>query len=189
MLGDTPTGEIEAIVDLTGSVIPPSGFFTIAEGSFTIGPPPDLVAFINFENTDTLTHMLVGGLSALVSDNVDLNADGVFDITPWITVLDTVAMIHPASTELPYGPNNPTGGAPNCVMGPTCQEVSDGIAVPQQIYRCPDGDGTWQIGNIDPAAMPLTDTPGGPNACGGPICGDGMVDMGEDCDDGGESAT
>ncbi|MCA9707797.1 MAG: hypothetical protein KDK70_18240, partial [Myxococcales bacterium] len=179
VLGDGPTGEIEAFVDLSGSVIPPSGYLLVAEGSFSLGPPPDRIAFLNFENTDTVTHMLVGGLTAAVSDNLDVDGDGVLDSSPWIAVLDTVALVHPASAELPYGPPL------NCTAGPTCQEVDDGVAAPFQVFRCPNGVGTWQIGNQDPATIPVTDSPGGLNdTC---VCGNGVLEPPEQCDDGGES--
>ncbi|MEM9453115.1 MAG: MYXO-CTERM sorting domain-containing protein [Myxococcota bacterium] len=182
VLGDTPTGELEAVIDLTGNVIPPSGLFVATEDTFTIGPPPDLVTSLNFENFDTVTHLLVGGLSALTGADLDVDADGVLDSTPWVAVLDTVSVIDPTPNELPYGPGS------SCTLGPTCQQVADGLATPSQIYRCPDGDGFWQIGDIDEQAVPSTDTPGAPNACGGGFCGDGMIGAGETCDDVGESA-
>ena len=178
VLGDTPTGEIEAVVDLTGNVIPPSGLFVAAENSFSIGLA-DFTTTLNFENSDTVTHMLVGGLQAAQSDNLDADADGILDSTPWIVVLDTVSLIDPLSTDLPYGPGS------SCMMGPTCQEVNDGIDGPQQVFRCPDGVGTWQIGNTDELAMPSTDTPGVANSC--TTCGNGIIEPGEDCDDMGES--
>ena len=183
VLGDTPTGEIETVVDLTGQTIPPSGLFVAAEGSFSIGVA-DFTTFMSFENNDTVTHMLVGGLTANVSDNLDGNADGVLDEEPWVVALDTVALIHPPSTDLPYGPPL------QCAASPTCQEVNDMNLAPEQVFRCPDTTGMWMIGNTDITAVPSTDTPGAPNDCPvGPVCGDGIVDMGEDCDDMGESAT
>ncbi|MCA9653258.1 MAG: MYXO-CTERM sorting domain-containing protein [Myxococcales bacterium] len=189
VIGDVPTGEIEEVTDLSGNVIPPSGYFLIAEGTFTIGPPPDLVTSLAFDNLDTVTHMLVAGYSGAEFENVDGNADGVFDFTPWDAVLDTVAVVNPADVELPYGPNNPLGGSPACAAGPRCQEVTDAVNMiaPYQVFRCPNGAGAWQVGNQDVLGLPSTDTPGSANLpC---ACGDGMIDMGEDCDDVGESAT
>ncbi|MEM9453116.1 MAG: DUF4215 domain-containing protein [Myxococcota bacterium] len=179
VLGDSPTGELEAVVDLTGQIVPPSGLLVVAEPSFSLGVA-DLTTFMNFENSDTVTHMLVGGLSAALSDNLDADGDGLLDSTPWITVLDTVSLIDPASTDLPYGPGS------SCMMGPTCQEVSDGIDGPHQVYRCPDGDGAWRIGNTDEQAVLSTDSPGALNTCS--ICGNGALEDGEACDDAGDSA-
>ncbi|MCX4246072.1 MYXO-CTERM sorting domain-containing protein [Paraliomyxa miuraensis] len=179
VVGDTPTGTVEAAVDLSGRAIPPSGFLVVAEGTFTLGGS-NVTTSLNFENVDTVTHMLVGGFTGTVNQNLDANADGVFDVTPWSAVLDTVAVVHPPSTDLPYGPPL------NCAAGPLCQEVDDGIDGAFQLYRCPDGDGVWQIGNDDIATMPATDSPRNPNVCG--ACSNGVVDPGEDCDGGGETA-
>ncbi len=181
VIGDFPSGEIESVIDLDGAVIPPSGFMVIGEGSFTLGTV-DFPAFVNFENSDTLTHMLVSDFTGSVSDNLDGDADGIFDSTPWASVLDTVAVLEPMGEDLPYGP--PLA----CVASPTCQEVAgNGMATPFHVFRCDDAVGTWVVGNEDIAVPPLLDTPGGPNACAG--CGNGVIDMGEDCDDAGESAT
>ena len=183
ILGDAPTGEIEEVIDLTGNAIPPSGYFVVAESTFTLGTA-DYTSSINFEDDQTVTHLLVGGFSGVVLQNLDMDADGVLDSTPWDTVFDTVSLIDPSSALLPYGPGS------SCMEGPLCQEVDDGIDGPSQVYRCVDGDGTWQIGNVDPLAMPATDTPGVLNDCSLiPGCGNGVVDPGEDCDDLGESAT
>jgi MYXO-CTERM domain-containing protein len=178
VLGDGPTGTIEAVINLDGQVIPPSGFFVVGEATLTLGVP-NLVTTLDFENTDTVTHMLVSGFTGALNDNVDGNADGVFDVTPWAIVLDTVAVFDPGSAELPYGP--PLA----CVDGPTCQEVGDGINAPQHVFRCVDTEGTWNIGQDDLAAVPATDSPGAANPC---ACGDGILTIPEECDDSGESA-
>ncbi len=177
VLGDVPTGEIEAVIDLSGEVIPPSGLLVVAESGFGLGAA-DVVTNVTFENTDTVTHMLVGGLSAYLSENIDDNADGTLDQTPWLAVLDTVSMIHPTSLELPYGPGS------SCTAGPTCQEIDDGVSSPAHAFRCPNGIGPWVIGEADPALM--GDSPGQLNPC---PCGNGVIDPGETCDDAGESPT
>ncbi len=177
VIGDFPTGELEEVIQLTGNVIPPSGIFVAADVNFTLGTA-DLTTGISFEDSDTVTHMLVGGLSAAEFANLDADGDGQLDMTPWTTQFDAVAVIHPPSADLPYGPGS------SCMDGPFCQAVNDGVAAASQLFRCSDGDGPWTIGNIDPAGVPVTDSPGAFNCCG-----NGVVDPpGEDCDDSGESA-
>ncbi|MCH9680205.1 MAG: hypothetical protein K0V04_02125, partial [Deltaproteobacteria bacterium] len=130
VIGDFPTGEIEAVVDLSGNVVPPSAFFSVGEASLTLGVP-DLVAPLNFENNDTVTHMLVGGFSGAVGNNVDPNADGVFDTTPWLVIFDALSIVEPGGEELPYAT------AANCGGGGECQEVG-GNTTPSHVYRCPN---------------------------------------------------
>ncbi len=150
------SGTIEAVLDLTGNSIPLSGFFLVAETSPmpNLFATPDLVASVNFENGDNVTHMLVAGFTGSNGDDLDINDDCVLDATPWVAELDRVAMIEefnpPAGTECHYG----SGGQ---IVGP------DGTFVPGHVYRCPDGSaGAWLIG---PFAIPGLDTPGGANAC------------------------
>jgi len=179
VLGDIPSGTIESVVDLTGQVIPPSGLFVVGEGGFSLGVA-DFTATINFEDPDTVTHMLVGGLNAGISDNLDGNTDGVLDFTPWLELIDVVAVVHDISTEFAYGPGS------TCVAGPSCQTVNNGMAAPAHVFRCPNAYGPWQEGTFDPAAMDALDTPGMLNPC---ECGNGVIEPGETCDDAGESPT
>ena len=172
VIGDSPTGTIEAVVDLSGQVIPASGLFVAAEGTFSLGTA-DFTTNLNFENTDTVTHMVVANFTGSNGDNLDANADGVFDSLPWSVVMDQVAIVDPGSAELPYGP--PLA----CTAGATCNEVATG-ATAMHVYRCPDIDGGFNVGADDIAAPVPTDSPGAPNPC---ACGDGIVNGPEECDD------
>ncbi len=141
------SGVIEAVVDLTGSVIPATGFFVAAESTFTLGVA-DLTTSLNFENSDNVTHMLVCGFTGAVGDDLDFDDDCAMDATPWVSVLDSIALVEdPAGGECNYGPVS---------VGP------DGTFVPGHPQRCLDG-GAWAVGAFDPAAG--KDTPGGPNDC------------------------
>ncbi len=186
-IGGTFTGSMTEVVDLSGGVIPPDGHFVIAEGTFSLGPAPELTTSLDLPNIRIYTHMLVAGLSAIEGTRLDSNTDGVLDFRPWDAVLDTVAVIDATNAQLPYGPTNVLGGASECVAGPTCQQVGDGVGDPVHVYRCPDAGGAWRIGNADPFGIPMTDSPGSPNTC--LLCGDGFVEGLEDCDDSGPSAT
>lgn len=149
VLGDglVGSGVIEAVVPLTGHTIPPSGFFVVAEGTFTLGAA-NLSIMLNFENSDNVTHLLVQGFTGTDGQDLDIDDDGVLDETPWAAVIDKIALIvqdnPPISTEFHYGP--PT-------VGP------DGQFVPGHAYRCGT---TWLVGAF---AIGTTDTPGAPNPC------------------------
>jgi predicted extracellular nuclease len=153
VLGDGTggSGVVENVVSLAGQSIGASGFFVVAESTFTLGSA-DLVLEgngLNFENSDNVTHMLVRGSTATTGQDLDTNDDGSLDVTPWSEVVDRVALIlqenPPSTTEFHYGP--PT-------VGP------DGSFVPGHVFRCDDG---WRIGPFDP--VDGKDTPGEANAC------------------------
>src|SRR5690606_3826527 len=120
VIGDGPGGNdgvVETVVSLSGQVIAPSGFFLVAHAAFGLAPP-DLVAGFTFEDRDTVTHLLVVGFAAGAGTDLDLDDDGVLDLTPWAQLVDLVA-VEGASADLAYGP----GSA--CLAGPACQAVVD----------------------------------------------------------------
>lgn len=131
--GTGGSGVVEHVLNLTGNTIPGSGFFVVAESTFTLGTA-DMVAALGFENSDNVTHMLVSDFSGAAGDDLDTDDNGSFDITPWTAVIDLIAMVEqanpPSSTEYHYGPPS---------VGP------DGSYVPGHAYLCPDG---WQIGGF-----------------------------------------
>ena len=171
VIGDGTTaaasGVVEAVVSLSGFSIPASGYFVVAESTFTLGTA-DLYTSLGFENSDNVTHMLVISFAGALGDDLDTNDDGVLDITPWAEVVDKIALIEeanpPASTEYHYGP--PT-------VGP------DGDGVPPHVYRCATEPGGWGIGVNE---IGLYDTPGAFNGCA--VCGNGILEGNEACDDG-----
>ncbi len=143
--GSGGSGVVEAVVDLTGSSIQPSGFFVAAESTFTIGSA-DLTVNLNFENSDNVTHLLVSDFTGASGDDLDTDDDGVLDATPWGAMVDCIALVEtPASGEKFYCATT---------VGP------DGSFVPAHAINCPVG---WLIREFDPAAG--DDTPGAANAC------------------------
>jgi predicted extracellular nuclease len=146
--GTGGSGVLEAIVDLTGQAVPASGFFVAAESTFTLGTA-DLTTSLNFENSDNVTHLLVSGFSGANGDDLDTNDDGTLDVTPWSTIVDSVALVETVgSGELVYS---------TTTVGP------DGTFVPGHVSLCPAG---WAIGEFDPAGG--DDTPGTTNNCPAP---------------------
>lgn len=138
-------GVIESIVDLAGNSIPASGFLVAAEGSFTLGTA-DLTTDLIFENSDNVTHLLVMDFTGAIDDDLDTDDDGVLDVTPWVAMVDCIALIETVGSGDPIYCDE--------VVGP------DGTYVPGQVYRCAD---SWQIGAFDPVAG--DDTPGSTNPC------------------------
>ena len=149
--GTGGSGVIESVTDLSGQVIPGSGYFVAAESTFTINPPADLETSLNFENSDNVTHLLVSGFSGANGDDLDTNDDGTLDVTPWTAELDRIALVEeenpPTGTEYHYGPPS---------VGP------DGSYVPGHAYVCDDA---WVIGSFD---IGVDDTPGAANQCVAP---------------------
>lgn len=157
------SGEIEAVVDLSGEEVPSGGFFLAAEATFTLnGITPDMITNLNFENNDNVTHLLVSEFIGSNGDDLDLDDDGILDIEPWSAVLGCIGLV---------AANN-SGDRIYC-------NTTVGPFMPARVYKCPDGIGHWKIGLLDDLTF---DTPGAPNVCPPPVCGDGICNGdGEDC--------
>ncbi|MBE9060591.1 endonuclease/exonuclease/phosphatase family protein [cf. Phormidesmis sp. LEGE 11477] len=151
--GDGGSGVVEAVVDLTDQTLSGTGFFVAAEDTFTLGTA-DLTIDLNFENSDNVTHLLVSDFSGSLGDDLDTNDNGTLDISPWNSVVDSVALVGDEGGEQVYS---------NTQVGP------DGNFVPAYLFRSPDGSGDFQMGafGLDDAS----DTPGAANAdsTGGPV--------------------
>ena len=110
VLGDGSSGDsgyVEALVDLSGNTIPSSGYFVVAEDTFTLGVA-DLYANLNFENSDNVTHMIVSGFTGDIGTDVDTDDDGVMDVFPWTEIIHSVSVLEtcsdpPTGTEYAYG--------------------------------------------------------------------------------------
>jgi hypothetical protein len=151
------SGVVESVTSLAGQSIPASGYFVVAEPTFTLGTAdftPTGTNPLNFENTDTVTHMLVTGWTGTLNTDLDTNDDGVLDVTPWTAVVDRIAVLAPSGSgsELGYGPPN---------VGPEPPSFTPG-----HVFRYPDGAAnvltSWNIGRFDPSGG--QDTPGAANA-------------------------
>ncbi len=143
-------GSIENITPLDGAIIPSDGYLLVAKATMLVAVP-DLVAVLNFENSDNVTHMLVTGFTGLINGDVDADNNCTLDApAPWATVVDSVALIG----------SDVTCYYSTSVAGP------DGVFTTVHAYRC-FPDGTWSLGAYDHLAG--GDSPGTQNrACGLP---------------------
>lgn len=171
VLGDIGAngGVVEAIVDLSPYSLDANGLFWAAEldfnatmppcqaGSLMLCGTPNLVLGVgglNFENDDNVTHMLVFNFTGTLNQDLDLDDDGVLEITPWAGILDCVALL-----------GTPSGGDPvycTTTLGPDASCA--GTFVPSHSIRCTGGlsPNPWRVGDF---GSNFDDTPGASNFC------------------------
>ncbi|MBU3729171.1 MAG: hypothetical protein FGM37_07995 [Phycisphaerales bacterium] len=150
-------GFIEEAVALSGSV-GSSRHFVLAEATFTL-TLVDLVRPLNFEDPDNVTFLLVSGFSGSVGQSLDTNFDGTLDVTPWASVIDSVAIV---STQ------SPNGTTSDFVYSGT-RVGPDGATSPSYVWRC-SNTGAWTVGAPDLSVA--GDTPGAENptcSASGPV--------------------
>ncbi len=161
------SGVIEAIVALTGKVIPEDGYLLIGEASMSLATP-DIVANLNFENGDNVTHLLVRGLKASNGTDLDADDDCALDSGLFAEVVDAVTI---GTDTMP-----PVAGA-ECGYGSLVSPEKSAQAM--HVIRCRSGG--WTRGTD--AVVGGNDTPGavngcdaGASACSGDLNGDALVD-------------
>ncbi|MFK7768886.1 MAG: PEP-CTERM sorting domain-containing protein [Mariniblastus sp.] len=137
--GTGGSGVIENATGLTGT-LNTDDFFLVAESSFTLSDASfvDQTSTLGFENGDNVTHMLVQDFTGATGDDLDTDDDGTFDVTPWSSIEDSIAILEEVGGgDLVYSTNT---------IGP------NGTFVPAHVFRDVDGAaGAFQIGNFDPA--------------------------------------
>lgn len=143
------SGVIEALVNLDGKTIPSDGYLLIGESTMTVATP-DLVANLNFENGDNVTHMLLRGLTATSGSDLDADDDCALDPGLFLEILDAVT--------IGTGVAPPAAGA-ECGYGSTVEPTKDVQAM--HIIRCRSGG--WSRGGD--AVVGGDDTPGSVNGC------------------------
>ncbi len=155
--GSGGCGTIECVVDLGTFSLQADGLLAVCKSATPVLTGYDVVgeSAINFENSDNVTHMVVRDFTGSLNDDIDLDDDGVQDITPWSGVVDCVAMIEDAA---PVCVGTSESVYCSTTVGP------DGSFVPGHVYRCGTG---WLIGAFQPTGT--NDTPGEPNDCPTPV--------------------
>ena len=146
-VGPDSDGAIEAAVNLSGFSIPSSGYFVVAEETFTLGTP-DAILDLNFNDTFNKTLLLVHNFVGTVNGDIDGNGDCSLDSTPWDDTIDSVALIGGNDTNCFYS---------GTIAGP------DGDFTPGHIYICDPANGTWGVGTFSVTDGNAADTPGAPN--------------------------
>jgi len=146
-------GYIESVISLDGYSIPASGFFVMAEATYTL-TTPDLVASLGFATDNNKTFMLVRDFFGVIGDDIDLTNLGTIDNALWSAVVDDVALL---------ASGTPDGTLSDFVYS-THKVGPDGGAFVSHAKKCADS-GAWRVGFADVASN--DDTPGAAN----PICG------------------
>ncbi|MCI0681425.1 MAG: hypothetical protein L0Y71_04910 [Gemmataceae bacterium] len=163
VIGDGSAGDsgvVEAVISLAGQTIGSSGIFLVGEAGL-YGRTPDLIADLNFENDDVVTHILVENAPAgLLGLDVDTNNDGVIDVAIG-TIIDSVALVGDEfdveNGALAYRPEFNDHAYSSTHVGP------DGPFVPGHVYRDPNNGNAWAVGNF---TYGVDDTPGLRNDAG-----------------------
>jgi hypothetical protein len=166
--GAGASGVVENVTNLSGIMIPASGTLLLAEDADTLGAVTDVIVSLNFENSDNVTHVLVMNYYGSNGDDLDIDDDGVLDVTPWTDIVDGVRIINDTLTgEHTYLDLE--------AIGPT----ADGFA-PSHVYRYTSACGNFAMGTFDPLDPLAADTPGlenpaCPSNCIEDVDGDGTV--------------
>jgi len=156
--GTDPHGVVEMAVNLSAWSLGSNGCLVAREASFgstafngvTLSIHPmatDAVIgtgdSLNFENSDTVTYLLVRGFTGSVGLDLDTDNDGTLDVTPWAELLDGVAFVRNGKSELAYA---------DARVGPIALTATGGM--PPHAWRDAKG---WQVGGY---ATWESDSPG-----------------------------
>ncbi|MCD4714741.1 MAG: ExeM/NucH family extracellular endonuclease, partial [Clostridiales bacterium] len=114
----------------------------------------------------TITLLLVEGFTGSLSQDLDIENDGTFDITPWTTILDSVAVNDGGAGDITYsetvlfanydGMAFAPGGASRIPDGTDTGGVTDWIRNDFDLFGIPGYTGTPVLGEAK-------NTPGSPN--------------------------
>ena len=142
-------GVIEQVVNLTGLVMPASGFFLVGEPAMSLAIP-NLAVTLNLEGNDNVTVLVVRGFTGFDGQKLDTNDDGVLDVTPWTSVVSSLAIV---------GTVIPNGSKSDYYYSTTTIGPDNGLA-PSAAWLCANTS-QWNIGTVDPFAG--VDSPGAAN--------------------------
>lgn len=156
--GTDPGGVVEMAVNLGKYALGSNGYFVGHEVTFGTAVFEDRMLSVdpaaahavigsgdslNFENSDSVTYLLVRSFSGNVGLDLDPGNDGTLDITPWAELADSVAFMRSNSTDPVYSPVH---------VGPVDLSATGGMP-PHAWWN----GTTWQVGAY---ASWQFDTPG-----------------------------
>ncbi len=146
--GEFEPGQVDFAFDLTGLTIDDDGLLLIANGDLTTNIPQalieanDLIADFDFFGSPS-TFLLVENFTGAQGDDLDTNNDGELDGNFFDAVLDSISLVDDDAT--------PDFSFSETIVGP------DGSFPPAHVFRTPDGDGPFQVGDFSDFS---DDTPG-----------------------------
>ncbi|MCI0364285.1 MAG: lamin tail domain-containing protein [Phycisphaerales bacterium] len=180
--GNGLSGVIEFAISLHGLSIPADGHFLIAENSFSLAPSQvnlNAGTALNMENGDNVTYVLVTNSTGTNGQDLDVDDNGVLDVTPWLITVDAVGVIDDVITQ-PLPPNNEH--AYGVSLGFVDVVIEPVEFNPGHLYRC-ETSGTWTAGEFNPFIAGATDTAGVLNLpcpaapCPSDVNGDDIVNV------------
>ncbi len=162
--GTTAKGIIDVAIPLSGPI---SGYYVIGDAAVS----PDLLQAPAWIENGGLTILLVSGFSSAVGTDIDVNNDGVADVSIG-TIVDGVGVAIPSAGDATYF------GVPT--LGPDTGNTGTANFDVAGVVRCTDCDGAWGmicLSGTEPAGA-ACDTgntfnpyfveyasPGAPNLC------------------------
>ena len=142
------SGRIEEVVPLGGRQIPADRAFLVAPSNFSLSGSRDFTRGLNFEDSDSVTHLLVRDFTGFLGQSLDPDGNCTLEVRPWRRVVDGIALEEPGGrTECHYGQQL---GLP--IPPP------DGFSAPRHVRRSEDGAGRWIVSDRNTSAG--LDSPG-----------------------------
>ncbi|WP_010177256.1 ExeM/NucH family extracellular endonuclease [Aquimarina agarilytica] len=118
-------GTIDQVISLNGQSIPEDGFWVAMSpaAASEYGVTGDMTIDNNSFENSTTSFLLVSDFTGLINDDLDNDNDGVLDITPWNSILDSITLKDNGANDVAYS---------NTVLGPS------GNFLPSGAFRNPD---------------------------------------------------
>ena len=136
------SGEITRVIPLDGGSTDAAGYFLLAHTEQPYGTldAGDLtVDGLDFSGSPT-SFLLVSGYTGPGSGDLDSDDDGIFDTTPWTSLIDSVSLEDDFSDDSSIGEGPEVHYSPN-VVG----DGSDDGFVPAGVHRIPNGTGAFSL--------------------------------------------
>lgn len=164
--GSNTPGEIVSVYSLSSGMTDAAGFFLAHDDGFAGTPDPGDKSFTDFDLIGgPMTYVVVSGFTGIVGQDLDDGSvnfadDGLFDSTPWNTVIDSITLDDiDGDTEVPPAPTLDY----SAVLGGTKIDGLGDSFVLAAASALPDGSDTFSASAVDPFNDDSGDTPGSTN--------------------------